>query len=139
MTFCGALAGTGLICAPSFKFAVPWVITFSPAARPCGHDPVGALSALGDDRPLHRPIARPDDEQVALPCGSRVTACCGTRKADVSIACANCAVTNMPGKQNRLRIGKARAQRDGAGALVDHDLAELDRPGVDRNRYRREA
>src|SRR5690348_11660702 len=33
-TFCGALAGTALIGAPSRKFAVPWVITFSPGARP---------------------------------------------------------------------------------------------------------
>ena len=66
LTRCGAVAGTGLIWAPSFRLAVPCVMTFSPAARPCGDDPVGPLRAVGDDRPLDRAIARTDDEQCGI-------------------------------------------------------------------------
>ena len=54
----------------------------------------------------------------------------GTRKAVVSIACANCALTNMPGSRSACGLGKRRAERDRSGALVDEHLAELDSAGV---------
>ena len=42
------------------------MITFSPGGKALGHDPVGPLSSLGDDRPLGRAVAGTDDEQSGI-------------------------------------------------------------------------
>ena len=118
---------------------MPCVMTFSPGREALGHDPVFALRTIGDDGALDRAVAGSDHPQRGIALRSRVTACCGTRIAEVSIAWANWAVTNMPGKKDRLRIGEAGAERDGAGALVDQHLAELDRAGVAVDPTRRRA
>src|SRR5205085_12424479 len=103
---CGALAGTGLICAPSLRLAVPCVMTFSPGARP----PVTTqLEPSARSAWIARWTARlpgPTTNTVAFPWGSRLTACWGTRIAEVCTACANAAVTYIPGSRIDCGLGK---------------------------------
>ena len=102
------------------------------------HHPAGPDRAVGDDRPLHRAIARPDHEQgrIAL----RIAGHCLLRHED----CRGLdRLRELRGhiharQQDRLRIWEARANRHGPCALVDDNLAELDRPGVAVDRAVRE-
>ena len=67
LTFCGALAGTGLIGAPSLRLAVPCVMTFSPGARPwvtTQYCPWARSATIGA---LDGAVAGPTTHRVALP------------------------------------------------------------------------
>ena len=108
-TFCGALAGTGLICAPSFRLAVPLGDHLLAGREALGHDPVRSLRPVGDDGPLDRPVAGPDHEQggIALRiAGDRLLRARGM--ADVSIGLGELRGHEHARKKDRLRIGEAR-------------------------------
>ena len=111
LTRCGAVAGTALICAPSLRFAVPCVITFSPGARPPVTTQLVPIVPLGltpfagpRDCPAH-------DEQCRI--ALRVA-------RDGLLRDEDCGGLNRLGelrrhvharKQDRLRVGKAGADR----------------------------